>query len=213
MTFKNESIIALLENLLYSLKNRFKLVLEDDFFVAATYLNFRFKKFGFIKDKLEQEMQIDRAKEFLKEYFVKRNERLSSNEIFTPQTQNTHETPSSAQNINLNCSQSSSGTIENNNRGNKSSFLTKLIDSDPVESLTPRFDLALDIEFNVYDSVIVSLDKNLKPVDEDYPLMFYCYYGKKFPELSKLAKQILCVPVTSVPSENLFSVTGIIQND
>ena len=54
MTFKNESIIALLEDLLYSLKNRFKLVLEDDFFVVATYLNFRFKKFEFIKDKLEQ---------------------------------------------------------------------------------------------------------------------------------------------------------------
>ena len=158
-------------------------------------------------------MQIERAKDFLKEYFVKRNERLSSNEIFTPQAQNTDETPSSAQNINLNCSQSSSGTIKNNNRRKKSSFLTKLIDSDPVESLTPRFDLALDIEFNVYESVIVSLDKNLKPVDADCPLMFYFYYEKKFPELSKLAKEILCVPATSVPSESLFSVTGIIQND
>ena len=43
--------------------------------------------------------------------------------------------------------------------------------------------------------------------------MFYFYYEKKFPELSKLAKEILCVPATSVPSESLFSVTGIIQND
>ena len=36
--------------------------------MICTYLNFRFKKFEFTKDKLEQEMQIDRAKEFLKEY-------------------------------------------------------------------------------------------------------------------------------------------------
>ena len=116
-------------------------------FVASTYLNFGFKKFEFIKDKLEQEMQIDRAKEFLKEYFIKRDERLCSNELTTLTTQSTNETPTSAQNISPTQILISTEKNKNNNRRNKSSFLSQLIDSDPVDILSPRIDLALDIEF------------------------------------------------------------------
>ena len=132
----------------YIRRNRFKFVLENDLFVASTYLNFRFKKFEFIKDKLELSL-----------------------------------------------------------------FLSQLIDSDPVDILSPRIDLALEIEFNVYDNIIVSLDKNLKSVQADSPLKFFFNYEKKFPKLAKLAREILCVPATSVPSESLFSVTGIIHNE
>ena len=35
----------------------------------------------------------------------------------------------------------------------------------------------------------------------------------QFPNIANLARRILCVPVTSVPSESLFSGTGIIQDE
>ena len=42
---------------------------------------------------------------------------------------------------------------------------------------------------------------------------FYQKHGSMFPQLASLSKIILCVTATSVPSEALFSITGIIQND
>ena len=156
-SFKNESIVALLDDLLYSLKNIFKFVLEHDLFVAATYLNFRFKKFEFIKDKLDQEIQLDRAKEFLKEYYIKRDHGLNSqiqnnaNAISNSQMLSSNETPTRAQELNSN---DQILTAKNSNRRKKSKFLSTLVDSDPVN--------ASDIEFNIYDNINISQDENLK---------------------------------------------------
>ena len=120
------------------------------------------------------------------------------------------ETPTSAQELKSN---DPILTAKNSNRRKKSTFLSTLVDSDPVNASISRIDLALDIEFNIYDNINISQDQNLKDIQADNPLKFFFNFDKKFPELAKLSKEILCIPATSVPSESLFSITGIIQND
>ena len=48
-----------------------------------------------------------------------------------------------------------------------------------------------------------------EPVQIRNPLMWWKHYEQRFPNLSKLARKILCVMGTSVPSERVFSVAGL----
>lgn len=49
--------------------------------------------------------------------------------------------------------------------------------------------------------------------DDDNPLAFFSTHQERFSSLAQLAKQLFCVPATSVPAESLFSMAGIIQTD
>ena len=66
--FQSEQINTVKQELLISLKNRLNHVLENDLFLALTYktINFNFKNFEFIKDIINRELHIDRAKEYLR---------------------------------------------------------------------------------------------------------------------------------------------------
>nr|CAI5823715.1 unnamed protein product [Callosobruchus analis] len=44
------------------------------------------------------------------------------------------------------------------------------------------------------------------------PLAFWSANKNLLPELSKMHQKYLCIPATSVPSERIFSKTGIITN-
>ena len=53
-------------------------------------------------------------------------------------------------------------------------------------------------------------DENLQLLG---PLYFWQQYNKSFPLLSQVARSIFCIVVSSVPSESLFSIAGLIQTD
>ena len=44
-------------------------------------------------------------------------------------------------------------------------------------------------------------------------MYFFKTYQRQFPILTELARAILCIPATSVPSECVFSRVGEIQDD
>ena len=53
----------------------------------------------------------------------------------------------------------------------------------------------------------------LQPIGPlDDPIKWWAAWSSTFPKLVGLAKQYLAIPVTSVPSEHLFSASGIIMN-
>lgn len=49
-------------------------------------------------------------------------------------------------------------------------------------------------------------------VEVDNIRMFWKSYAKQMPTLSILAKKVLCIPMTSTPSEGNFSIAGLIVN-
>jgi hypothetical protein len=50
------------------------------------------------------------------------------------------------------------------------------------------------------------------PTDTD-PLMWWKQHQQEFPDLSRMARQYLTVPVTSVSPETFFSRVGLVQTD
>jgi hypothetical protein len=50
------------------------------------------------------------------------------------------------------------------------------------------------------------------PNDTD-PLMWWNHYQQEFPDLSRMARQYLTVPATSVSPERFFSRVGRVQTD
>ena len=50
-------------------------------------------------------------------------------------------------------------------------------------------------------------DDSCLPLDSD-PLLWWSQHEEKFPLLAKLAKTMLCIQGTSVPSERVFSTAG-----
>ena len=45
---------------------------------------------------------------------------------------------------------------------------------------------------------------------KDDPLVWWRGHASELPHLAKLAKKLLCIPATSVPSERIFSASGYI---
>ena len=50
-------------------------------------------------------------------------------------------------------------------------------------------------------------DESCLPFDSD-PLLWWSQHEERFPLLAKLAKTMLCIQGTSVPSERVFSTAG-----
>jgi len=92
-------------------------------------------------------------------------------------------------------------------RTSKSSIATKL-QSIPVYS---HISGNIDMEIDKYTTYIIEVkDPHSLEFDPGY---FFRIKEKEFPLLSVILKRVLSVPASSVPSESLFSLAGLIQTD
>ena len=64
----------------------------------------------------------------------------------------------------------------------------------------------------VKDQLQVYMQVQQVPNDTD-PLMWWKRHQHEFPDLSRMARQYLTVPVTSVSPETFFSRVGLVQTD
>lgn len=67
---KDKDVVALKQHLIPLLKWRFDYMIKDEIFVAATFLDFRFKKMEFLTTVTERKAKIKLAKNFLQNVYL-----------------------------------------------------------------------------------------------------------------------------------------------
>ena len=70
-----------------------------------------------------------------------------------------------------------------------------------------------EIDDSGYESITHEVNSYFaeKPIKRnDDPLAWWKVHSSRFPRLAVLAREVLCVPATSTPSERVFSISGII---
>lgn len=234
-----------------SLVGRFKYVLNNDIFLAATFLDFNFKCFTFVTNEADRTKYIKQAVNFIKDFYKKhkskidemlsktgkKSENASNGNSISPQSQivcranstPVDSTPRTPKNSNqteatpTSASTASPETIEiessitdqakvNNTIRPKQKFFKNLFDPKPTET-TYELD-SLDHELEQYKQHIFSVSETAnEEINELGPMYFFKVFTKNYPILSCIAKAIFCITASSVPSECLFSIIGIIQNE
>ncbi|CAF1106996.1 unnamed protein product [Brachionus calyciflorus] len=219
-------LIILKDELKTILKKRYSYILENDkndFFIAATYLDFNYKKFTYVQNESESFELIRRAKNFIKnlgnKHFNANIESLSR-QVNSTSTNSLQANQMSTSQIVNNCSQNQItesiplAQISRVHRKKERNYLNKL--QDPVQqniqtNTTNLFLEELDKEFVLYDNKNFHFDNNndskFKSLD------FFKIFEIELPLITKIVKIIFSVTATSVPAESLFSCAGLIQNE
>ncbi|XP_065681569.1 zinc finger BED domain-containing protein 4-like [Hydra vulgaris] len=201
------------KELLRSLKECFKYIFANDFFLAATFLDFKFRKFEFIKNDIYRYECISKAKMFIKTFYemhLKESEEIDII-IETNCLNNTlNLSNSSADNTIKTFQQSSTPPIANNitlvnNKRRKSINLIELVTDKSCCNLIESND-KLEKEINDYSLQYFQSYENSA-------IEFFQANQKLFPVLTQIARIIFSVPATSGPSECLFSSTGLIDTE
>ena len=205
----NECLVKLRLGLIDSIKKRFKYVFDNNLFIASTFMNYKFKKFEFVSDIDERANLISIAKH----YIIDLHKLKFNNDTANILCSNSHTvtTPASLQaatqtqllvdiSNNLLINQNSKKKI---NRGH--SIISKI--QDKANNLV-----------NATSFIMKNYEKSFYtckdiPSDNDAPLFFFRQNKTSYPNLSDVARIIFSIPVTSVPSESLFSQAGETQDD
>lgn len=231
-------MIELKEEFVEILKRRFHHILDlrcNGFFLAATYLDIQYRDMKFIKatdDSIEATIlasekrfeAIESAKRFITRIATEFPAKISnqqknsmpstsSDSIETPpgSVASTSSDARSNDNANLQNSEYMSRRLK---KKFKCGFLSKLITVSQQPTVSTKVNNLVN-EFENYEKLANNRnfnDENARD-SQQRPLYFFNTYKNQLPELSRLARIILSVPTTSVPSESLFSSAGIIQNE
>nr|XP_047132437.1 zinc finger BED domain-containing protein 4-like [Hydra vulgaris] len=201
------------KELLRSLKGRFKYIFANDFFLAATFLDFKFRKFEFIKNDIYRYECISKAKMFIKTFYEMHLKETEEIDIIieTNCLNNTlNSSNSSADNTIKTFQQLSTSPIANNitlvnNKRQKSINLIELVTDKSCCNLIESNN-KLEKEINDYSLQYFHSYENSA-------IEFFQANQKLFPVLTQIARIIFSVPATSVPSECLFSSTGLIDTE
>ena len=192
-------IKILREELILSLNTRFSYVLNDHFFLAGTFLHYQFKNFEFIKNFDERIKYKNEAIEYIENLF-------NNSELFKDLRENYKQADTQSNESSTVIINSSS---DKNTESHKS-FFSNLCDQQRQNNRNELNQLQNEIQNYIRSSFTVIPKKN----ESIYgPLIFFRYNKENFPILTYVTKAIFCVPATSVPSESLFSLAGLIQDD
>ena len=214
---KHAELIPIQSELVRCLKGRFAYLLNDSKFYGITMLDYRYRNLEFIQDTTKRAEKRTLGTAFLVDYF---NSRISlakdtnSQNGRQPLSQaSTNQMTNQSSNIsNINRTDSSS-LINNRVRNNKENDASskRLWDKQIINN-TPSVS-AIEIELIDYLQEPVQIDDSNKTDAETLGPFFFYKYNPKYKNIINLAKALLSIPATSVPSESLFSQSGIIQND
>jgi zinc finger BED domain-containing protein 1 (E3 SUMO-protein ligase ZBED1) len=153
--------------------------------ISATFLDPRYRSFKFIKEAGDLDKKLFEAKSYIKTLFRSN----LGNKNATNSTQSA-EPPfkrfksSENQKYSLLCVESDDSDLSESN--------------DDTKKMKPIVD-----ELMRYQRIKVQ-DIN----ETSCPLSFFFKYNNELPNLAVIAKQVLCTPATSTPSESLFSSAG-----
>ena len=231
ISLDSHELIEIRQDLITSLNKRFKYVFDNDLFLAATFLNYKYRKFEFIIDASDRFIKINQAKNYIISFYEKnRQKNLTASssssisqeitEISSAQTPLASSTPFlDVSNLTQRISSSTrilvaaETTPSLPKKSNKRKFQTKSI----LEKIADRSEKivsnqsVIEIEIDQYQNHIVSTETETDHYDS--ALWFFKHNLILYPKLSEIGKVIFSIPCTSVPSESLFSQAGIIQND
>ena len=231
----DSSLALLRDDLIYSLSGRFNYVLTDDFFLAATMLDFRFRNFEFIHDEAVRVEKIAKAKSKLIElsqlFKNQQSEVETSNRstvdssLVSPipstnsisSSSNTNSVSSKTNSVGSNAKTSNSNNasstpFSSSNKRKRTSCIEKLADKSIITISTDVAPIEEEIENYLKHKIQVDAN-NQQEVYELGALYFYKYYHHNYSILTELALSILCITGTSVPSEELFSRAGNVEDD
>ena len=74
VSLSNPMILNLRENLESSLRTRFRYLFNNEIFIAATFLNYKYRKFEFVRDDHERINLLKKCKQYIKSKFEIGNE-------------------------------------------------------------------------------------------------------------------------------------------
>ena len=213
----DRGIISTKEEMLKSLKSHFEHVYSDDNCVIATLLDPRFKATFYDAA----------ATEFAIQTLVKLCEGLNEQQNQMPKSQNTRDSQQAVGEL-VECvdntEPTSSETSENvtiTTTSEKKGFnvwesykkavkkLAKPASSSSSHPLSFRERVSTMVT-DYLDEPVTENPKNKKFMD---PLEYWINNKKRYPVLAEVAKKYLSAPPSLVPSESLFSETGIIDSN
>ena len=201
----DDNIKEMREELVDIIKKRFNYVLNEnsnDLFIMSTFLDFNYRKFSYIKDDVERQMTLERAKfliiEFAKEYLVDENNNQENSTVLSDignRTQN-----------------SNRRTVYNRRTSKKkNSFLNNLQDQSNENDNSHPVRYEIEKELHTYLNMIVNLNQDIE--NKYNSLSIFNANTHNLPCLRKISRIFFTVTASSVPAESLFSYAGLVQNE
>lgn len=207
-----ETVKVLRDELLDSLRGRFVLILENDFLLATALLHVEYKNFNFILDSHERESLMNKGRDFIFS-FSRKLQSLNTSLSNDSDSSSSLDSFSNDEFLSSSTQISSSSTVVTNApRKKQVPFVKSIANCQQTSNLNVNSLSPIELEFTDY--LNHSYTRNISTKSENNEaLKFFQKTESQFPILAQVARHLLCVPATSVPSESLFSVAGIIQDD
>ena len=187
---KNKSITKLARNFFDDLTDRSQVFFDHTLVITATFLDHRFKKFKFVKDQSQRELFLKKAKSHITQFCTSLAETKKRNAVV----------------MTGNCAKRTRVDMVNVTKHfNMACEDSDTDDDDEREARESSNDIQQAIERELEFYLRARVDTNDTEETKFSPLTFFKDNQLVLPHLCQVAKAVFCIPVSSVPSEQLFS--------